>query len=111
MKTLARLLAPALLIAAIAAPVAETAYAQTTPPVSAANGFSAERLARVQRVLQAYVDQGRLAGVVVQFCFNEAGRVQIGSVGVPIELFGSKYLVLGAAAIPLPCPMLATSRS
>ncbi|WP_343633517.1 serine hydrolase domain-containing protein [Roseateles sp.] len=66
MKTLARLLAPALLIAAIAAPVAETAYAQTTPPASAANGFSAERLARVQRVLQAYVDQGRLAGVVVQ---------------------------------------------
>lgn len=66
MKTVLRLLAPALLMAALSAPIADIANAQSAPPASPASGFSPERLARVERLLQSYVDRGLLAGAVVQ---------------------------------------------
>ena len=43
---------------------ANQAAAQAARPVEASSGFSAERLARIDRVLQQYVDDGELAGAV-----------------------------------------------
>ncbi|MBA3949357.1 MAG: beta-lactamase family protein, partial [Acidobacteria bacterium] len=49
-----------LLLALVLAAQAATA----SPPPTAPAGFSAARLARVDRVLQQYVDDGRVAGIV-----------------------------------------------
>lgn len=46
-------------------PLASTAAAQTTAAARAKPGVSAERMARVGAMLQAYVDQGRIAGAVI----------------------------------------------
>jgi len=68
--------------------LASTATAQTSRSVAPASGFSAERLARIDGVLQGYVDRGELAGAValvlrdgrpvyekaVGFSDREAGR-------------------------------------
>lgn len=75
MKTFARRLAPTLLtmvamIASVTVRIdAAHAHSATTTAAAetrAASGFSPERLARVEQALRAYVDQGRLAGAVVQ---------------------------------------------
>jgi UDP-GlcNAc:undecaprenyl-phosphate GlcNAc-1-phosphate transferase len=42
-----------------------------------------------------------LAGVLVQFFYNPLGRVQIATLGIPVELFGSHYVALAAFSIPL----------
>ncbi|MDQ3169677.1 MAG: beta-lactamase family protein [Acidobacteriota bacterium] len=54
-----RLLLVAIALAAQAASGAAPARTQTTP-----SGFSADRLARIDRALQQYVDDGRVAGIV-----------------------------------------------
>ncbi len=63
-----RLLASATLLAAL--PALPAAEAQPKPRPAAhvrpAPGLSAERLARLSSLLKAYVDQGRIAGAVVQ---------------------------------------------
>jgi CubicO group peptidase (beta-lactamase class C family) len=41
-----------------------TSAQSTAPPVAVPPGFSAERLARIDRVLQQYVDENRIAGAV-----------------------------------------------
>lgn len=46
--------------------LAGPAAAQTAPAARAKPGVSAERMARVGAMLQAYVDQGRIAGAVVE---------------------------------------------
>ena len=60
-RTSAFLAATALLALAPARLVAQAARAV---PVRASNGFSAERLARIDRFLQQYVDSSRVGGVV-----------------------------------------------
>ena len=64
MKSMIRLVAPGLLVASLlgAAPV----FAQAQPQPAAAAGISADRIARLGQVLQDYVDQGRIAGAVVE---------------------------------------------
>ena len=49
-----------------AGPLAQTAAAQSVTAARAKSGVSAERMARVGAMLQAYVDQGRIAGAVVE---------------------------------------------
>jgi CubicO group peptidase (beta-lactamase class C family) len=39
-------------------------FAQSKPPAQLAPAFSAERLSRIDRAIQQYVDEGRIAGVV-----------------------------------------------
>jgi CubicO group peptidase (beta-lactamase class C family) len=58
----ARVSAVALALVALASPLA--AQPARAPAGRAANGFSAERLARVDRFLQQYVDSNRIGGAV-----------------------------------------------
>lgn len=60
-------------------PLVSTAAAQTAP-VRAKSGVSAERMARVGAMLQGFVDQGRIAGAVIDV--RQDGR------GVYSEAFG-----------------------
>ncbi|MGF7151150.1 CubicO group peptidase (beta-lactamase class C family) [Sphingomonas zeicaulis] len=64
MKSMVHLVAPALLAASLLG--AAPAFAQAQPQPVVATGVSAERIARVGQLLQDYVDQGRIAGAVVQ---------------------------------------------
>jgi CubicO group peptidase (beta-lactamase class C family) len=67
MKHLVRLVTTAALLAAAPANVVGVAKAQAQrATIDGQRGVSAERIARVTQVLQAYVDQGRIAGAVVQ---------------------------------------------
>lgn len=63
MKSIVRFVAPALL--AVSLPAVGVAHAQTAAS-HPAKGISAERAARIGKLLQAYVDQGKIAGAVVQ---------------------------------------------
>ena len=66
MKSAYRVVAWAVLAASM---VGGTATAQALPqarPATAAHAVSPERMDRVRQVLQSYVDQGRIAGAVVQ---------------------------------------------
>ncbi len=69
MRSIVRFLASAVLVAGTIGQGAGIAYAQARPAElrpPAAAGISAERLTRLGNALQAYVDQGRIAGAVVQ---------------------------------------------
>lgn len=69
MKSVVHLIVPVLLAASMPLGTAGVAHAQTTAAASGSRapaGISAERIKRVGQLLQAYVDQGRIAGAVVQ---------------------------------------------
>lgn len=65
MKSVKRYVVRAVLVAAMLAN-STVAMAQTASPAPAAHAISAERMDRVRQMLQAYVDQGKIAGAVVQ---------------------------------------------
>ena len=58
----ARASTAAIALVALASPLA--AQPSRTPAARASNGFSAERLARIDRFLQQYVDSNRIGGAV-----------------------------------------------
>lgn len=67
MRVVVRLLASSMLIAGVHINLVGAAQAQREAPrPSSTSGISAERLTRVTQLSQAYVDQGRIAGAVVQ---------------------------------------------
>ena len=65
MNSVKRYVVQAVLAAAMLAN-STVAMAQTASPAPAAHAISAERMDRVRQMLQAYVDQGKIAGAVVQ---------------------------------------------
>ncbi len=65
MTSMKRLIAPSLLAIAMLVNATGPALAQTAP-APAVHAVSAERMDRVRQTLQAYVDQGKLSGAVVQ---------------------------------------------
>lgn len=76
MKSVVRLITTTALVFATPAHLVGVAHAQAQrSPIDArsGSGVSAERLARVTQVMQSYVDQGRIAGAVVQI--QQDGRV------------------------------------
>jgi CubicO group peptidase (beta-lactamase class C family) len=80
MKTLPRAIASGLMAATLAATGVSAAQAQPTSAVSAKQSgaaMSQQRLARVNALLQSYVDQGRIAGAVVQV--QQDGRTVLSS--------------------------------
>jgi CubicO group peptidase (beta-lactamase class C family) len=66
MRYLVGLMASAALLAMPVLASAQTAPHHGTPHAKPASGLSAERMARLSALLKAYVDQGRIAGAVVQ---------------------------------------------
>ncbi|HEX8300794.1 serine hydrolase domain-containing protein [Sphingomonas sp.] len=69
MKPIVRLIAAGLFATSTLASFAGAAHAQASagnPPSRSMTGISAERLARLSQAMQRYVDQGRIAGAVVQ---------------------------------------------
>ncbi|WP_315761787.1 serine hydrolase domain-containing protein [Sphingomonas sp. Y38-1Y] len=66
MKRIVRLIASAALIAATPLQLGGAAYAQVRSEARGPAPISAERLDRVSQLMQRYVDQGRIAGAVVQ---------------------------------------------
>ncbi|MBP2160406.1 MULTISPECIES: serine hydrolase [Asticcacaulis] len=66
MRAINRFVVQAVLAAALLAGGAGTVMAQAAPAAAEAHAISPERLGRLKQAIQDYVDQGRLAGAVVQ---------------------------------------------